>query len=179
MKKSRKKQQSHFLEILQHRQESGLKSHALIRAAFENVGQFSSLDLKAHFGCVNALSFSKNGQFLASGGDDKRVLLWPVAQTLHNHENLATRAMEGMHNSNIFSLDFDCSSEVIISGANDQSVIVHDMATGKPKDVFPHDEPVYCVNGHPDTPHLFASAGSDGRALIFDLRMSKVRRNVA
>lgn len=31
--------------------------------------------LRAHYGCVNALKFSKDGQFLASGGDDTRVLV--------------------------------------------------------------------------------------------------------
>lgn len=38
--------------------------------------------LQAHHSCVNALSFSKHdgGRYLASGGDDKRVLLWDTAR---------------------------------------------------------------------------------------------------
>ena len=32
-------------------------------------------DLVGHFGCVNAVEFSPDGMTLASGGDDKRLLV--------------------------------------------------------------------------------------------------------
>ena len=32
-------------------------------------------DLVGHFGCVNAVEFSTDGTTLASGGDDKRLLV--------------------------------------------------------------------------------------------------------
>jgi hypothetical protein len=41
-------------------------------------------DLKAHFGCVNALGFSKCGDFLLSGGDDKRVLVCSYIYTFYS-----------------------------------------------------------------------------------------------
>ena len=60
----------------------------------------------------------------------------------------------------------------MISGGNDEKVLVHDVTTGKPLDIFPHDESVYCVNCHPEQPELFTTACSDGRILLFDLRLS-------
>ena len=60
----------------------------------------------------------------------------------------------------------------VISGGNDEKVLVHDVTTGKPLDIFPHDESVYCVNCHPEQPDIFTTACSDGRILLFDLRLS-------
>ena len=44
-----------------------------------------SRDLVGHFGCVNAVEFSPDGTTLASGGDDKRLL---VSDCLLRHERL-------------------------------------------------------------------------------------------
>ena len=49
-------------------------------------------------------------------------------------------------------------------------VIVHDLETLKPVDVFRHDEPVYGVSIHPDNRDLFLTACSDGRVMLFDMR---------
>ena len=35
-------------------------------------------DLLAHYGCVNAVEFSEDGDLMVSGGDDKRVLCWQL-----------------------------------------------------------------------------------------------------
>ena len=39
--------------------------------------------LVKHSGCVNALAFTKNDKFLASGGDDLKVLLWVSDNTIN------------------------------------------------------------------------------------------------
>lgn len=39
------------------------------------------------------------------------------------------KVMQAEHSSNVFSLDFSCSSEKIISAGNDDQVIVHDIST--------------------------------------------------
>ena len=62
----------------------------------------------------------------------------------------------------------------VVSGGNDEKVLIHDLHTEKILDVFPHDEPVYCIACHPQNPDLFATACSDGRILVFDLRTSNV-----
>ena len=62
----------------------------------------------------------------------------------------------------------------MISGGNDEKVLVHDLETGKTQDIFPHDEPVYGIACHPECSEIFASASSDGRVMIYDLRQSNV-----
>ena len=84
-----------------------------------------------HYGCVNAVEFSRlGGDFLASGGDDRRVLLWRVDEALST-QSVQPRHMVAEHHSNIFCLAFDNHDRTLLSGGNDEQVIVHDVVTGK------------------------------------------------
>jgi len=166
---------ANFLDILKTRQERGLGYQTVVEFQYEanqkTRSEFYSKDLKAHYGCVNALAFSKNGKYLASGGDDRRILIWDMAKTLSDAKK-PNKSMIGCHESNVFCIDFDTTLEKVISGGNDEKVLVHDLETGKTLDIFPHDEPVYGIACHPECSELFASASSDGRVLVFDLRES-------
>ena len=89
------------------------------------------LSSKGHYGCVNAVEFSRRGgDFLASGGDDRRILLWRVDEALARID-VKPRVMVAEHHSNIFCLAFDNGDKTILSGGNDEQVIVHDVETGK------------------------------------------------
>lgn len=126
-------------------------------------------DLKEHYGCVNAIEFSHDGgEWIASGGDDRRVLLWNVQKALANIGKPAF--MKGEHNSNIFCLAFDYENKKIFSGGNDEQVIVHDIATGETLDVFTHEDAVYSLSVDPNNISVFASACDDGRILVYDIR---------
>ncbi|XP_045605789.1 dentin sialophosphoprotein isoform X2 [Procambarus clarkii] len=127
-------------------------------------------DLYAHYGCVNAIEFSREGDLLVSGGDDRRVLLWNVDGALSGNHRPST--MKGEHNSNIFCLSFDSSNTKIFSAGNDEQVIVHDLKTGETVDVFLHREAVYGVSVSPTHDSVFASAGEDGQVLLYDMRES-------
>lgn len=63
------------------------------------------------------------------GGDDKRVLLWHVDQTLANVGQDNPSVMYGEHASNIFCLGFDTDNKYLFSGGNDDLVIQHDLGT--------------------------------------------------
>lgn len=126
-------------------------------------------EFKAHFGCVNAIEFShKGGELMASGGDDRRVLLWNVEKALSDIGS--PRSMKGEHNSNIFCLTFDHDNNKIFSGGNDEQVIVHDIQSGATLDVFKHEDAVYGLTSDPNNVNVFASACDDGRILVFDIR---------
>ncbi|XP_060077091.1 DDB1- and CUL4-associated factor 5-like [Ylistrum balloti] len=126
-------------------------------------------DLKEHYGCVNAIEFSNGGgQSIASGGDDRRVLLWNVQSALANIGKPVF--MKGEHNSNIFCLAFDYENRKIFSGGNDEQVIVHDISTGDTLDVFTHEDAVYSLSVDPNNISVFASACDDGRILVYDIR---------
>uniref|UniRef100_A0A5F9CJ49 DDB1 and CUL4 associated factor 5 n=1 Tax=Oryctolagus cuniculus TaxID=9986 RepID=A0A5F9CJ49_RABIT len=83
-------------------------------------------DLLGHFGCVNAIEFSNNGgQWLVSGGDDRRVLLWHMEQAIHSR--VKPIQLKGEHHSNIFCLAFNSGNTKVFSGGNDEQVILHDV----------------------------------------------------
>lgn len=64
-------------------------------------------DVREHSSCVNALQFSHNERLLGSGGDDGRVRVWNVDEMIMRKEPKPTGLMERMHESNIFSVEFD------------------------------------------------------------------------
>ncbi|KAG8237894.1 hypothetical protein J437_LFUL017042 [Ladona fulva] len=137
----------------------------------ERLGLASNLyrkDLLAHYGCVNAIEFSNEGELLVSGGDDRRVLLWKVEEAIHGVGKPV--AMRAQHISNIFCLGYDSTNSKIFSAGNDDQVIVHDTRTGDPIDFFLHEQPVYGLSIDPLNDNVFASACDDGRVLIFDIR---------
>lgn len=140
----------------------------MLNRRFEFGKSLYSKDLFAHYGCVNAIEFSNDGEWLVSGGDDKRVLIWNIDKTLSNSRQ--PKVMKGEHNSNIFCLGFSHTNTKLFSAGNDEQVILHDMATGEILDVFLHDEAVYGLSVDPANENVFASACDDGRILIWDIR---------
>ncbi|XP_038075186.1 DDB1- and CUL4-associated factor 5-like [Patiria miniata] len=142
----------------------------LFRQRFTKAKTLHSRNLVGHYGCVNAIEFSNNGgQFLASGGDDRRVLLWNVQEALSLDKKF--EVMIGEHHSNIFSLAFDSHNSRIYSGGNDDQVLVHDMQRKDTVDVFLHEDAVYGLAVDPRDSHIFTSACADGRVLLWDTRV--------
>ncbi|KAM3852977.1 DDB1- and CUL4-associated factor 5 isoform 1-T1 [Vipera latastei] len=128
-------------------------------------------DLLGHFGCVNAIEFSNNGgQWLVSGGDDRRVLLWHMEQAIHSR--VKPVQLKGEHHSNIFCLAFNSGNTRVFSGGNDEQVLLHDVQSGETLDVFAHEDAVYGLSVSPVDDNVFASSSDDGRVLIWDIRES-------
>ncbi|KAK4884518.1 hypothetical protein RN001_000789 [Aquatica leii] len=127
-------------------------------------------DLFAHYGCVNAIEFSTEGELLVSGGDDRRVLLWSIPEAIHGKG--APICMESNHISNIFCLAFDSTNSKIFSGGNDDQVIIHDLKTANFVVKLLHKKPVYGLSVNPQNDYIVATAGDDGRILVFDIRES-------
>uniref|UniRef100_W8BY12 DDB1-and CUL4-associated factor 5 n=1 Tax=Ceratitis capitata TaxID=7213 RepID=W8BY12_CERCA len=126
-------------------------------------------DLRAHYGCVNAIEFSNGGKYLASGGDDKRVLIWDIEKAIARHGR--PRILQTEHTSNIFCLGFDRCNRIVLSGGNDDLVVAHDFETGKLVNVFKHNNPVYGLSIDPKCDSIFATACEDGQILVFDQRV--------
>ncbi|XP_062326392.1 DDB1- and CUL4-associated factor 5 [Osmerus eperlanus] len=126
-------------------------------------------DMLGHFGCVNAIEFSNNGgEYLVSGGDDRRVLLWHMEKAIHGRAK--PLKLKGEHLSNIFCLAFDSTNRRVFSGGNDEQVILHDVERGETLNVFLHDDAVYGLSVSPVNDNVFASSSDDGRVLIWDAR---------
>uniref|UniRef100_A0A8C5GL02 DDB1- and CUL4-associated factor 5 n=1 Tax=Gouania willdenowi TaxID=441366 RepID=A0A8C5GL02_GOUWI len=126
-------------------------------------------DMLGHFGCVNAIEFSNNGgEWLVSGGDDRRVLLWDMEKSIHSRSKPVK--LKGEHLSNIFCLAFDSSNTKVFSGGNDEQVILHDVERRETLNVFLHIDAVYSLSVSPVNDNVFASSSDDGRVLIWDTR---------
>ncbi|XP_039249234.2 DDB1- and CUL4-associated factor 5-like [Styela clava] len=130
-------------------------------------------NLNAHYGCINALEFSnEDGNFLASGGDDKRVVLWNLTLAMLK-PNYQPVVMHATHLSNIFCLTFNMTDDKLISSGNDGQVILHDLHTNNLVDVFMCDNSVYGLSSSPSNEHLVAAACEDGTVHIIDTRLTK------
>uniref|UniRef100_A0AAY4AAP5 Ddb1 and cul4 associated factor 5 n=1 Tax=Denticeps clupeoides TaxID=299321 RepID=A0AAY4AAP5_9TELE len=151
-----------------------LTGHPLLKEEFQRrrLAGCSSLykkNLLGHFGCVNAIEFSNNGgEWLVSGGDDRRVLLWHMEKAIHARAKPVK--LKGEHLSNIFCLAFDSTNKLVFSGGNDEQVILHDVERGETLNVFLHDDAVYGLSVSPVNDNVFASSSDDGRVLIWDTR---------
>uniref|UniRef100_A0A915J844 Uncharacterized protein n=1 Tax=Romanomermis culicivorax TaxID=13658 RepID=A0A915J844_ROMCU len=130
--------------------------------------------IQGHYGCVNALEFSYgNEEFLASGSDDRRVLVWRSADLVLGSTSPKNFKMKSEHNSNIFCLAFTIDNGTLLSAGNDSQVIVHCLKTGQPKDVYILEDSVYALSCHPECPNIFSTASEDGKLTVFDLRAPK------
>ncbi|XP_043656255.1 DDB1- and CUL4-associated factor 5 [Drosophila teissieri] len=145
---------------------------AIFRERLSAAQNLYQRNLTGHYGCVNALEFSSGGQFLASGGDDKRVLLWNIDREVVSKFG-KPRSMNEKHASNIFCLGFDTQNSYIFSGGNDDLVIQHDLETGKILNHFSHDGPVYGLSVDRISGHLLSVATEHGEILVYDLRAGK------
>ncbi|XP_034116966.1 DDB1- and CUL4-associated factor 5 [Drosophila albomicans] len=157
---------------LDHTERSNLEA-SIFRQRLQAAENLYQRNLAGHYGCVNALEFSHGGEYLASGGDDKRVLLWHVDQTLASVGQEQPNVMYGEHASNIFCLGFDSHNKYIFSGGNDDLVIQHDLGTGKNLNYFSHDGPVYGLSVDRTSTNLFSVATEHGEILVYDLRAGK------
>lgn len=73
-----------------------------------------SFDLLAHHGCVNAICFSRNeqGRWLASGGDDRKIILWDLFQDFDQISPVAS--FDGPA-ANVFSIDFSADGRWLVA----------------------------------------------------------------
>ncbi|VDK76550.1 unnamed protein product [Onchocerca ochengi] len=127
-------------------------------------------DVKGHFGCVNAIEASADENFLASGGDDRRVLMWKLNDVQVMERPKPVAIMKQMHYSNIFSVGFSNKCERLYSAGNDSFLYVHDIATTSVLLRFKADEPIYNVAINPKDDSVIMSASEDGKVRLYDLR---------
>ena len=115
---------SNILDLI-HKRQSGTRTRVediFIRGKWMNDKNLYKKDLLSHFGCVNAVEFSDDGDLMVSGGDDKRVLCWDVDRSITSHHSHQGRGsykpivMSAEHDSNIFCLSFDDKKTKIYSG---------------------------------------------------------------
>lgn len=124
-------------------------------------------EFQGHHGCVNCLEWNDKGSLLASGSDDVQVILWDPFRK----KNMAT--IRTGHQGNIFTVKFlpCCNDNLVVSGAADMKIRVHDVTTKETVNIFScHAGRVKRVAVAPNTPFMFWSAAEDGTIMQHDLR---------
>mmetsp|Transcript_4084 Transcript_4084/g.10439 ORF Transcript_4084/g.10439 Transcript_4084/m.10439 type:complete len:576 (-) Transcript_4084:1243-2970(-) len=131
-------------------------------------------ELEGHTGCVNRLCWNESGSLLASGSDDKNVILWHYPFVNHHPVVVPT-----CHRGNIFGVKFmPCSGDLkIVTGSMDCSVQLHhlDRICSNPSFstmTLPadHTDRVKAVEVEPCNPHNIWSASEDGTVRQLDTR---------
>uniref|UniRef100_A0A2C9LR36 Uncharacterized protein n=1 Tax=Biomphalaria glabrata TaxID=6526 RepID=A0A2C9LR36_BIOGL len=134
--------------------------------------------MKAHEGCVNALSFNRIGTLLASGSDDLNIVLWNWQRAR------PSLIYDSGHRSNVFQAKFmpysgDCH---VISCARDGQVRLAELSlTGVCKTtrkLAQHRGAVHKLALELDSPNVFLSCGEDALTYLFDLRQEKPHKLV-
>ena len=115
-----------------------------------------------HMRGVFSLAFSPNGQILASGGHDAKVVLWDLAR----QKPTAILQADGDVNSLAFSKD----GRTLVSADNGGHVIVWDTARhARQATLTGHIAAVGSVALSPDG-RIIASGGADGKVILWDLQ---------
>lgn len=124
--------------------------------------------LEGHTGCVNCLEWNQAGNLLASGSDDRNVIIWePFKGTKRN-------VIKTGHEGNIFSVKFipDLSDTLIATCASDGKVKLIDIVENDTilNCETCHLDRVKRLVTHPNEPHLIWSSGEEGYIMQYDIR---------
>ncbi|MGB3297612.1 MAG: AAA family ATPase, partial [Phormidesmis sp.] len=125
---------------------------------------------------IRALAFSPDAQWLASGGDDGIVRIWPIDKLTQSAESSADLSAADIpqprrligHKDKVQTLSFSPDSQQIVSGGADKTLRVWDVESGQLKKRF--DRPVDQVRAIAISPSgLLASSGDDCQIMLWDL----------
>jgi len=127
-------------------------------------GQYYSLHrtMTGHTGWVWSLSYSPDGNLIASGAADHTVKIWDVSM------GICIRTLRG-HALDVYTVSFSPDGKFIASGSEDNTVRIWNAATGECLNVLKgHKSWVHAVAFSPDG-RLVASASGDETCRIWDV----------
>ncbi|KAI9204669.1 WD40-repeat-containing domain protein [Polychytrium aggregatum] len=135
--------------------------------------------MRGHYACVNTIALSRPaGEFLASGGDDKRVLIWRVDDS----PVPVPVACLGGHTNTILHVQFGSTARVLYSCGADGALCRYDVEHGihvspgisKFVQILPsHQERATKLSVQPTNDDVVLSSGHDGFVRLWDMRCSK------
>lgn len=122
--------------------------------------------LKGHSSDVNSVAFSPNGEFLASGSDDKTIKVW----NFQTGEKIHT--LQG-HSGWIWAIAFAPDGKTLVSAGADKTIKLWNLATGEQIRNFQgHSQGVASVAFSPDGQTL-VSGGLDKTIKLWNLGTGK------
>ncbi|TFK43495.1 WD repeat-containing protein [Crucibulum laeve] len=162
-------------------------SHSL-HTTLDRVNVLGDDDEYGHKGCVNALSWARDGELLLTAGDDTTVRIWRMDSTdIDQAYPFVCRSVVNTdHRANIFNAHMLPYSSRIVTAAGDKQIRIFDVGTaittapdGIETQYNPRQVGVQILRCHEDrvkrivtedSPDLFLSVGEDGLVRQHDLR---------
>jgi cytochrome c len=133
--------------------------------------------LIGHNAAVNTATFSPDGRWLATAGDDNQILLWDVS-TLRDPSVTATPLPLNGHTAKIIHLAFSNDSKFLASSSWDRRVGIWDTTTLKIRQYLSgHQGPVNAAQFSGDDRYVY-SGGADGHIRLWKLATGEYVRSV-
>ena len=133
--------------------------------------------LIGHNAAVNAATFSPNGQWLATAGDDNQILLWSVSDLKDPSVVPRPVALNG-HTAKVIHLEFDDAGQRLLSSSWDRRVGLWDVANQSLIRFFQgHRGPVNAAQFMPNDDQI-VSAGGDGHIRLWNISSGEYVRSL-
>jgi Tol biopolymer transport system component len=117
-----------------------------------------SATLKGHTGQVWSVAWSPDGKLLASGSEDRTVVVWDVA----TGKSLAT--LNG-RTDRVSSVAWSPDGQRLASASSDGSITIWNVATGKSLGTLSGEIPINSIGWSPDGKHLASGRANDSIVL--------------
>ena len=128
-------------------------------------GQPIGEPLQEHTGFVHDITFSPDGNILASAGEDENIILWDVAS-----RQPIIAMFRGQSVPGILSISFSPDGSMLATGSRDRTIILWDVASGQPigEPLSVHNGEVTNIAFSPDG-NTLASCSFDGTIILWDM----------
>ncbi len=118
-----------------------------------------------HKSGVNSVSFSPNGEYVATASSDRTARLW-------NLSGKQIARFKG-HQGKVWSVCFSPNGEYIATASSDRTARLWNLSGKKIATFKGHQDEVWSVHFSPNSEHI-ATASSDGTARLWDLSGSQI-----
>ena len=134
--------------------------------------------LIGHNAAVNTATFSPDGEWLATAGDDNQILLWAVSDLKDPSAVPKPVALNG-HTAKVIHLEFDDASQRLLSSSWDRRVGLWDISDQSLIRFFEgHRGPVNAAQFMPNDDQI-VSAGGDGHIRLWNISSGDYVRSLA
>jgi WD40 repeat protein len=121
---------------------------------------------------VTAISFSRDGESIASASDDKTIEIWKV------RTGKLTQILRG-HTDAVYAVNFSHKSGLVATGGEDETIRLWSVSNGKLlKTVKSYVGSVHAVDFSPDGKRVIG-VGQSGSATVWDVATGKLYKKIS